>query len=196
MSAPARINFTAYQGSTLREVLRWEGSKKAYTLITAISNTAPVVITAPGHGVPLEWRIKLTNIGGMVELNSTEAYHQVTGITEDTITINSINSVSYRAYTTGGVVEFNTPISLTGYTARMQIRERLTSPTIIYELTTENGGITFNSTNNTIELNIPAEITTEFNFISSVYSLEVESSTGTVTTIASGNLNLVKEVTR
>jgi len=195
-NTPARLNLTVYQGSTLTEVLRWESSTKSYAVITGISKTAPVVITAPGHGIPSEWRVKLSNIGGMIELNTGDEYHQVSDITTNTFTINSVNSTGYKLYTTGGIVEFNTPINLTGYTARMQIRESINNPVVVHELTTANGGITFNTSNYSITLNIPASVTTGFTFMSAVYSLEVVSSGGLVSTLTVGNVGLVKEVTR
>ena len=196
MSTPARLNLIVYQGSTLSEVLRWESSTKSYAIITGISNSAPVVITAPGHSIPLEWRVKLSNIGGMLDLNTGDTYHQVTETTEDTFTINSINSIGYKPYTTGGVVEFNTPVDLTGYTARMQIRESIANTLVIHELTTENGGISFNNINYSITLNIPADVTKTFSFLSALYSLELESSGGFVSTLTVGSISLVKEVTR
>lgn len=195
-STPAKLNFKVYQGSTLAEVLRWESSTKSYATITGISNSAPVVITAIAHGAPEEWRVKLNNIVGMTELNSGDNYYQISQVTPNTFKINSINSVPYRAYVSGGIVEYNTPINLTGYTARMQIRATVPSTDVITNLTTENGKIVLDSTKGTITLSIPASETAEFNFITAVYNLEVVSSSGIVTTIASGSVGLVKEVTR
>lgn len=196
MSTPARLNFKVYQGSTLAEVLRWESSVKSYANITAISKTAPVVITAPAHSAPEEWRVKLNNIVGMTELNSGDTYYQITQVTANTFVINDINSTAYKAYASGGVVEYNTPINLTGYTARMQIRAAVTSTDIISTLSTENGKIVINPIKSTITLSIPATETAGFNFITAVYNLELISSSAIVTTIASGSVSLVKEVTR
>jgi len=131
MSTPARINFKIYQGTTFNEVLRWESSVKTYVPITGITKSAPLVVTAPAHNIPLEWRVKFTNISGMTDLNNNDTYYQVTSKTTDTITINSVNSLGFKEYTSGGVVEYNTPIDLTGFTARMQIRSSLNDTDII-----------------------------------------------------------------
>lgn len=196
MTTPAKINFKLYQGSTFSEVLRWESSVKTYVPITGISNSAPLVVTAPNHGVVPEWRVKLTNISGMTDLNSTETYHQVTGVTSSTITVNAVNSLGFKPYISGGVVEYNTPVNLNGFTARMQIREKVSSSTVILELTTTNGYININNVTKTITLDIPASVTAQFAFSSAVYSLELVSSGGQVTPFCEGTITLVKEVTR
>lgn len=194
MSAPIKLNLKIYQGSTFRQVLRWESSTKVYAPITNITKSAPVVITAPAHGIPLGWRARVTNVGGMKEINSTE-YSTVTAITADTVTFNQINSLAYSTYTTGGVLEYNTPVDLANYTARMQVREKLTSDTIIHSLTTENGGIVFDNVLKTITLFIPDSITAQFDFGSAVYGLEFIHN-GEVIPFATGNITLQREVTR
>ncbi len=196
MATPAKINFKLYQGSTFNEVLRWESSKKIYKTITGITQAAPAVVTVPAHAIPDGWRVKITNVGGMTDINSTDTYHIATVLTSDTIELNAINSIGYKAYTSGGVAEYNEPVSLTGYTARMQIREKLDSTTVIKELTTENAGIVIDTSNKKITLVISATDTALFTFNSAVYSLEMVSSGGNVTPFANGVITLVKEVTR
>lgn len=196
MVAPTKINFKIYQGSTFKEVLRWESATKAYALITGITKSAPVVITSVGHGIPVGWRAKITNVLGMKEINSAETYHTVTGATSDSVTINTINALGYTDYTSGGVLEYNVPVNLTGYTARMQLRLKLEDPEVLYEMTTENSGIIINNIDKTITLSIPASATTLFNFSSCVYSIELISPENDVTPFANGVLTLVKEVTR
>ena len=196
MSTPAKINFKLYQGSTFSEVLRWESSLKTYAPITGISKSAPIIITAPAHGVPVEWRVKFTNILGMADLNSNDTYYQATSVTSDTLTINDINSLGFKTYISGGIVEYNTPIDLTGFKARMQVRSKVDSSTVIIELTTENNYIVINNVNKTINLAIPATITSGFTFSTAVYSLELVSTGGQVTPFCDGTITLVKEVTR
>ena len=195
MTAPTKINFKIYQGSTFKEVLRWESATKGYSPISGITKSAPVVITAVAHGVPVGWRAKITNVLGMKEINSADTYHTVTEATADTITINAVNALSYTDYTSGGVIEYNMPVDLTGYTARMQLRLKLEDTEFIHEMTTENGGITIDNVNKTINLNILATDTALFTFSSVVYSLELISGVE-VTPFANGSITLVKEVTR
>lgn len=191
---PVKLNFKIYQGSTFNEVLRWESSNKIYKPITNISQNAPCIITSTAHGLPDGWRVKITNVGGMKEINSSDTYHVIKKLTADTIELNAINSIGYTAYTSGGVLEYNEPVNLTGYTARMQIREKIDSDIVIKELTTENGGITIDTTNYKITINISAADTSLFTFSSAVYSIELVSTT--VTPFANGTLTLIREITR
>lgn len=196
MASPEKINFKIYQGSTFSEVLRWESAKKIYKNISGATKAAPCVLSCTGHGVPDGWRIKITNVGGMKELNDADNYQVATVLTADSIELNSVNAAGYTAYTSGGTLEYNDPHDLTGYTARMQIREKIDSTTTIKELTTENGGITINTSSKTILVVISATDTAAFTFGTAVYSLELVSSGNVVTPFATGTMTLVKEVTR
>jgi hypothetical protein len=192
--APVKQNYTVYQGSTFQEVIRWESATKVYIPITGASKSAPLVISATAHGMPAGWRCKISNVSGMKELNSDE-YIVSTSATSDSITFNNINSLGYSTYVSGGVVEYYRPIDLTGYTAKLQIREKLNSDTVIKELNTTNGGIVLDTALSTITLNILAADTAEFTFKSAVYSLELISG-ATVTQLMTGSLSLVPEITR
>lgn len=196
MTSPARLNFTIYQGTTFSEDLRWESSDRTYIPITNITKAAPVVITAPGHGVPLNWRVKFTNILGMTDLNSADTYYQVSAKSTTTITVNDINSLGFKDYTSGGIVEYNTPIDMTGYTAVMQIRLRAEDIEVIQELSTANGLIVINNTNKTITLNLSAQLTASYDFTTAVYGLNLTSSGGQVIPFCGGMITLIKEVVR
>ena len=195
MTAPAKINFKVYQGSTFGEILRWESSTKVYTPITGITKAAPVVITAAAHGVVAGWRIKITNVLGMTDINSSDTYRIVSSWESDNITINELNGVGFKDYISGGIVEYNAPIDMYGYTARMQIRAKLNDTVVIEELTTEDGDIVLDNNLKTITINISAEKTAAFTFNTAVYSIEMITG-AQVIPFANGILTLVKEVTR
>jgi hypothetical protein len=192
--APVKKNFKIYQGSTFSEVLRWESSTTIYKNITAITKTAPVVITAVAHGLVAGWRAKISNVSGMKEINS-EDYAIVTDVTTDTITFGSINASGYTTYTSGGIIEYNQPVSLSAYTARMQLRSKVSSPDVILELNTTTGGIAIDNVNKTILLTISATATAALSFKTAVYSLEMINGT-TVIPLINGNFTLESEITR
>jgi hypothetical protein len=196
---PAKISYKIYQGSTFQETLRWESETKQYAPISAITNSAPCVVTTDSaHGVPLNWRIRVTGVTGMKDINTVadDAYYLVTGKTSTTLTLNQVNSAAYSPYTSGGIVEYNTPIPISGYTAQMQIRETVESTTVIHELTTANGGIVIDPVNYTILLNISSAVTGTFDFDAAVYSCELTDAQGVVMPFLTGSITLVKEVTR
>ena len=196
---PAKINYKIYQGSTFQETFRWESETKVYVPISAIAKAAPcVVTTTTPHNLPVGWRFRVVGAGGMKEINSVgdDAYYLSTLTpTTTTVEINQINSLAYTAYTSGGVVEFNQPVPLTGYAARMQIREAVDSPTVIHEATTQNSQIILDNTNKTIQITLLANITQAFTFSTAVYSLELYNGFNVIPFIY-GNLTLVQEVTR
>lgn len=195
---PAKLNFKVYQGSTFLQQLRWESETKTYIPITSITKTAPVQITVNSaqNLPPVGWRVRVTNVSGMKEINMSEdTYYLLTNKNAATIELNSINSIGYTTYTSGGVLEFNTPVSLAGYTARMQIRKKLKDTEVVLSLTTENGGIVFDNNLKTITITMTAQQTAALTFNSAVYDLEFISG-GTVTRFAEGSLTLQQEVTR
>jgi len=195
---PAKINYKIYQGSTFQETFRWESETKVYVPISSIAKSAPcVVTTTTPHNLPIGWRFRVVGAGGMKEINSTgEEYHLSTLTpTTTTIEINQVNSLAYNTYTSGGVVEFNMPVSLSGYAARMQIRETVDSTTVIHEATTQNSQIVLDNTTKTIQITMLANVTQNFTFSTAVYSLELYNGNNVIPFI-NGNLTLVQEVTR
>lgn len=189
-----KLNFKITQGSTFTQVLRWESSTKVYKAISSILKQAPMMVMAATHGIPTGWRTKITSLNGMKEISSSQ-YYIATSVTSDSLTINSVNSLGFTDYISGGILEYNAPVDLANTTARMQIREKLTSDTVILELTTENGKIVLDNTNKTITINLTATETAAFTFKSAVYSLELVKS-GVVTPFIDGTITLIKEVTR
>ena len=89
-----------------------------------------------------------------------------------------------------------TPINLTGFTARLQIRRNVRSPDVLHSMTTENGGITLGDLFGTIELTIPAATSSLFAFRSAVYDLELIAPGGAVTRLMEGEVTVSPEVTR
>lgn len=68
-----------------------------------------------------------------------------------------------------GPLPAQTPIDLTGCTARMQVRPEVESPTVLLELTTANGGITLGGVAGTIELFVSDDASTLFTWTAGVW---------------------------
>ena len=194
---PAKINYKIYQGSTFQETYRWESETKVYVPIQGIPKAAPCIITtSQAHNLPVGWRFRVVGAGGMKEINNQgDSYYLSTSVTSTTIEVNQINSLQYTTYTNGGVIEYNQPVPLAGYSARMQIRETVDSTTVLHEATTQNNQIVVDNTNKTISITLLGNITQAFDFTKAVYSLELYNRNNVVT-FAAGNITLIKEVTR
>jgi hypothetical protein len=193
---PAKINYKIYQGSTFQQTFRWESETKVYVPIQSIAKSAPCVITtATPHTLPVGWRFKVSG-GGMKELYPTsDTYHIATATTPTSVTVNQVNSIPYTPYTNNGVIEYNQPIDLANYSARMQVRESVDSPTVLYQASTAIGQISLDNTYKTITITILGSVTQTFNFSTAVYSVELFDSTNVISFLV-GNLTLVPEITR
>lgn len=191
---------TIQQGRTFNRVLRWEAPPINYKPITAILNSAPVRITAAAHGLPDDWRTAVVSVKGMTEINAEsnnlrdKDYHAATVVDPNTVEINDINAAGFKTYTGGGYLQFNTPVDLTGFTARMTIRDKIGGIELL-SLTTENGGITIDNATKKITLLIEADDTAALTWIRGVYDLEMVSSTGVVTALLYGEVSVKREVT-
>jgi len=87
-------------------------------------------------------------------------------------------------------------INLTGYTARMQVRQSVTSSVVLLELTTTAGTITITPLTGTIVLSFPAATTAAITWRHGKYDLEMVASNGVVTRLIEGQIDISPEVTR
>lgn len=197
-----KLNLVIREGETFTRVVRWETLPFIYKAITAITQAAPVVITAVGHGLKTGWRAAVVSVRGMKEINAEHSpprdseFEQVTVVDADTVSINKVNSADFSAYVSGGYLQFYTPVSLSGFAARMTIKDRIDGTEL---LTLTSGApdnrITLDDVNHTITIEISATDTAAFTFTKGTYDLELVSGTGVVTTLYSGSISVTKEVT-
>lgn len=202
MSDVAKHNLRIYKGSTFSKVLRWESGTVVYVAIQGITKAPPPVITATAHGVPDGWRVAITGVLGMTQINAANnppknsQYRKSRLLTANTIDLPSIDASSYSTYTSGGILRYNYPVDLAGYTARMHVRGSAGASTTLLELTTENSRIELNNTLKTITLTILATVTAAITWTAGVYDLELVSAGGVVTRLVEGAVSVSEEVTR
>jgi hypothetical protein len=106
-----------------------------------------------------------------------------------------IEQPDLEADPTGNTYE---PFSLTGYSARMQVRRTIDSDTFLLNLTTQNGALIVNPTAgdvNKISINVSAATTASVT-TSGVYDLEIISTENIVSRVLQGSFTLSPEVTR
>jgi hypothetical protein len=193
------------KGKTFSRVIRWESEPFLYKAITAITKAAPAVITSATHGIPDGWRVAIVSVQGMTEINAERPsdslrasdFHRATVVDANSISINDINSSEFTTYTSGGYIQLFTPVDLTGYTARMDIRATETSATALLELNTNPPGpdtrIVIDNSAKTITLTISAADTV-VTWKNGVYDLELVSGS-TVTQLLKGAITVDGEVT-
>jgi len=195
-------DITINKGATFTQVVRWETPPLVSKAVTGVTNAAPAVVTAVGHGLTTGWLAAVVSAGGISDINAetfppnSSDFSPVTVLTVDTVSLDDINSAEYSAYTSGGFLVYYTPVSLSGYTARMHIRETVGSSTTELELTSPSAGIVIDDAAKTITLTISAVDTAALDMTSGVYDLELVSGSGVVTRLLEGTVTITEEVTR
>lgn len=145
MVAEKTQDITLQQGETQPLVLRCETEPIVYVPITGITQTAPVRITAPAHGLVDGWRAAVTNVKGMAEINGeanklkAADYHAATVVDGNTVEFNDVNAAGFKEYVSGGYLQFNTPMDLTGLKARLQVRNKKGGDVVLFEMTGDDG---------------------------------------------------------
>ena len=192
------------RGKTYSQILRWESLPIIYKAITGISKSGPVTLTVPGHGALMGWRAAVAGVTGMSDINAvytppkSSDYHLVTVVDTNTIQFNDVNSSLFAAYVSGGYLQYNTPVDLTGYSAQMVITDP-SSGSVLQTLTSGNGDIVFDNVNKTITLGMNKTNTAAIAWASALYSLDMVKATGdplnpTVTPFLYGGISAVNNL--
>ena len=153
---------------------------------------APAVVTAVGHGVVAGWQVAVVSAKGMTQINASRFppsgtdWHPAAILTADTLQLADVNSADYAAYLSGGFLVYNTPVTLTGMTARLIIRDAPVTGNILVTLT-EISGITLDNTAKTIT---PKLATAALTWTVGYYDLELTDSLGVVTQLLTGTISI------
>jgi hypothetical protein len=157
------------KGSTYRDTLRWATSECLFTPAT-LKPGAPVLLEAPGHGIPNGWEIR---VEGCMDISPLR-WHSARVVDSGTLAINCLNGTRFREC--GVVLRHNAPVDLQGYEARMQIR-RCHQGELLLELDSHAGlglpRIVIDEVEHTIVREIPASITEALDWTRGVFDLEM-----------------------
>ena len=199
-SDESRHDIDVVRGKTVSRIIRLEIAPFIYKDITAIEQSAPVLITAPGHELPEGWRVAVVGVRGMRQINARNDpprlsdWHKATIVNSNQIQLNDVAAVGYNAYTTGGVLKFATPMDWTGFSARIDVR---TPGGTLLDTLTDADHIQFDIPNSTILYTFPASMTEVWEEPYVDYELEMRSADAEPVVIApaSGRIRLRDETT-
>jgi len=186
-------DITLIEGDTTTYTVRWESPDFGYAAITNITQSAPVTITATAHGMTDGWRAAVVSVKGMTEINATtnalrdRDFHPVTVVNANSVEINAINAADFRAYTSGGYLQFYVPMSLAAYTAELTISTR-PNGTVLDTLKSVDNEIEIDDTAKTIVVTFPVPT-----YKRATYNLDMIDVLGKHTTILSGTINVTQE---
>jgi hypothetical protein len=88
------------------------------------------------------------------------------------------------------------PVNLTGYSARMQVRENYYSPDALLDLSSPSNGLTIEELDGIINILVSSVDTSALPPGNFLYDLELESEGGEVSRIIEGSFIVTPEVTR
>lgn len=194
---PQKVPLTLYEGTTLKKVFRWGQSTKTYELVQGMTVTAPVRVNIPSHSVEDGWPVWLESVEGPDELNqdSTKDTPYIASVVDtDNIDLVNTNGLGLSAYQDSGAIVYHPPVDLTGYTARMQIKNSVDDVTALFDWDSAGGELTIDPKGK-ITLSVDPAVLTDIGFTEGVYDLELESSGGEVSRIAFGPIAVSQEVT-
>lgn len=124
-----RIDLTIQRGKTFEFGFLYADNELVYKDITAMPSVAPVRLTVVGHGIPDGWPVQIQCVKAPVELNTDpegeNPQYFVKVIDADTIELNSVNAHCWKAFSGSGLVIFNKPMDLTGWSCRSQVRDKV-----------------------------------------------------------------------
>lgn len=166
MTTPVKVNLKAYAGRSLICEIPIVDSTKVFKPINTISKSAPAKVAVLKHGLPTKWQVKITDVRGMKEINSSD-YYTARALSPDVLELTEVNSTSFTEFTGGGTLEYFQPLNLVGFTPRLQIRKG-------FEIVLETVGleVELDLTTNCAKLHLsPAQ--TE-SFTKSGYSLRID----------------------
>lgn len=190
----SQYNFEVGLGETFQPALRWGTDVLTSKPITGISQAAPAVVTATGHGVPDGWSVAVVSAKGMTGLNAVSFpprgadWHKATVLSSSTVQLNDANSADLPAYVAGGFLIYNTPVDLAAITAAiMTIRDAPDTGTVLKTLDIGTG-ITLDNTLKTIT---PSFATAALTWTTGYYDLEMTDSAGKITQLLSGTISIL-----
>lgn len=185
------LDITFKRGTTFKLSVLWESAQIRYRQITAVAQTAPVRISAPGHGIPDGWPVAIVNVVGPAQINAPgnplrdTDFRPVTVVSADAFEISEVNGAAFPAYRSGGQAVYYEPTSLLGVNVRMLVRRTPGGP-VLFEASTALGTITLDLPRSRIEVEVPTELIDAFEWRAGIHELIAEDAAGIDTLLLHG----------
>jgi hypothetical protein len=151
------------KGKTFGRVLWPTTLPFIFKSITGITKAAPVVVTAPAHGLVDGQYVAVISVKGMLQINAKldprsnrpmlDQYLKATRINADTISFD-IDSTLFAVYVSGGELCYPTPLDMAGCTAARSYKDHVGGTELLRLDTTS--GLVIDNTNHTITETISA----------------------------------------
>lgn len=201
------MDISIIAGTSLSVVLRWETDPIIRKQITGISfATGAPRITIAGHGLKDGWRVAVAGVKGPTELNAEDParirssdYNRATVVDDDTIELNGISAAGFKAWISGGFVQWSTPMSMAGFTGVIRFERchggTLLASNLVADAPLDILDMAIDDTEKTITLSFSDTATTELSGKSGVIDVEMISGDDppVITPILRGTLTIDKK---
>lgn len=176
MTAPC-IDLPIVRGKTFEYAFLYADDLLIYKPITGMPSAAPVRLTVPNHGIPEGWPVAVSGVRQPRELNTEAGALLFARVLDDsTIELNTVDAATLRPFVVSGSVVFNTPVDLTGWTARATVRERVGGQELLrWSTDTQDAGaqlITIDVAHSAFILHIDAATTAALPWSRGVWEME------------------------
>lgn len=197
-----KLSIEIRRGASANIPIRIESGTLSFKSITGMSNTAPLRVTAVGHGLPDGWRVAFMNtpwdeINTPWDSMNDSALRAITVVTADTFDVVGLNSAGFTAYTSGGQVAYYPPLDLSQFaSARMDIKTKV-GGTLLGSYTTANGRLQLDTVNKAVWFFPSVADTLLLKAGIWVFDLELVTAGGDVTAVCSPDsvITVIPEVT-
>lgn len=183
------VNLTITRGKTFEYALLYAEGEVVYRPIEGIAERAPLRITVTEHGVPDGWPVRAQSVKAPAELNFKAAQFARV-VDADTLEFNAYDATLWKPFAGTGVIAFQKPMDLTGWTARATVRDKIGGTVLMnWDIETDVEASAF-------VLSMSAEESAALTWTKGVYDAEAVSPDGKVyPLVAISGITVEREVT-
>lgn len=180
-------------GRTLQYAFRWAESARTYKTVTAVSLTAPVVLTVPSHGLPDGWQFRLESLRGPEALNNDlddpTSFYLAKVLTPDSLQL-ELNGLGLKALVGQGALSYYSPADLAGLSGRFTLKASQHSQVALLDST---AAVTVDNVTKSIDLQVSALDTARLTPGQAWYALDLvdSSNPALVYAIAAGPVQIL-----
>lgn len=171
-------------GRVLLQAFRWAESARTYRTVTAVSLSAPCLLTVPGHGLPDAWPFRLEGIKGPDLLNSDPedpvSCYRAQVASADTLQL-ELSTLGQKPLVGQAALSYLKPVDLSGYSARFTLKTAARATTNLFQ-----GPAAVDLANQRITVTLADEITQAFPSGRAWYALDVLDDQGNVYAVDAG----------
>lgn len=200
-----KLSLEVRRGATNDVPIRVESSEWGYASISAMSQAAPLQVTAAGHAIPDGWRAAIMNAtGGMSVLNAANSpprdsdLRPVVRVDVNTVEFNAVNAAGLKAYAGGGQLAFRVPVDLSAYVhARMEVKTEVGGDRLALFATAggvseaTDGALEIDAANDALRLRLTPAQAALLVFDSGVFDIELIRANGDVRPLCTADSEFV-----